>query len=88
MRQRFSDEQIVAILREGEGGSDSIRDVCRKHAITETTFYRWRRRFGAMSKPEVRRLRELERENERLKRMMAERDIELDIIKEFLAKNS
>ena len=88
MKQRFSDEQIVAILREGEGGADSIREVCRKHAITETTFYRWRRCFGAMSKPEVRRLRELERENERLKRMMAERDIELDIIKELLAKNS
>lgn len=62
MKRRFSDEQIVAILREGEGGADSIREVCRKHAITETTFYRWRRRFGAMSKPGVRRL-PLEREN-------------------------
>lgn len=85
-KSRFSDEQIVGILREAEKGQDSIGLVCRKHGVTDQTFYRWRRRFGAMAAPDVRRLRELEMENARLKRLMAERDLEIDAMKELLQK--
>jgi len=85
-KKRFSDEQIVAVLREGAAGGTTIGEVCRKHGISEPTFYVWRRRFGAMPESEVRRLRELEKENARLKRLLAERDVEIDVMKEFLQK--
>mgnify|MGYP003394168200 CR=1 FL=1 len=82
----YSDEQIVGILREAEKGGESIGAVCRRHGVTEQTFYRWRRRFGSMAPPDVKRLRELEIENGRLKRLMADRDLEIDAMKELLAK--
>ena len=85
-RIRFSEEQIVGILREGEKGEHNIGEVCRRHGIAETTFYRWRNRLGSMDVPDVKRLRELERENSRLKRLLAERDLEIDAAKELLSK--
>ena len=85
-KSRYSDEQIVGILREAEKGGESIGAVCRRHGVTEQTFYRWRRRFGSMAAPDVKRLRELEVENARLKRLMADRDLEIDAMKELLAK--
>ena len=85
-RKRFSEEQIIRILQQAGEGGQSIGDVCRAHGVSENTFYRWRRKFGGLSVPEARRLRELEKENSRLKRIVAERDLEIDAMKELLSK--
>ncbi len=83
---QFTDEQIVGILRQAEAGTKTVRDVCREHNVTEPTFYRWRQRFGGMEASEAAKTRDLERENARLKRLLAERDLEVDVLKEYLAK--
>lgn len=85
-QSQFSSEQIIAILQQADRGEKPIRDVCRLHGITETTFYRWRRKFADLSVPEAQRLKELERENARLKRLLAERDLEVDALREYLTK--
>ena len=85
-KKRFTEEQVVSILREGAAGGGTIGEVCRRHGISEPTFYAWRRRFGSMPESDVRRLRELEKENGRLKRLLAERDVEVDVMKELLQK--
>jgi len=85
-RSQFSTEQIIGILQQAESGGKPIRDVCRLHGITETTFYRWRRKYADLSVPEAQRLKELERENARLKRLLAERDLEVDALREYLTK--
>lgn len=86
MKKRFSDEQIIRILAEAEQGSDSIRDVCRRHNLTEQTFFRWRNKFGAMAVSEVRRLKELEMENARLKKIVAEQALAIDGLREIAGK--
>jgi len=86
-QKQFSDEQIVAVLQEAEKGQKPIAALCKEHGISENTFYRWRNRFGGMQVKEAQRLKELERENARLKRLLAERDLELDVVKEALSKN-
>lgn len=85
-KSQFTDEQIVAILQQAEKGDKPISEVCRANNIAENTFYRWRSRFGGMSVNEAARVRELEKENARLKRLLAERDLEVDIIRELLQK--
>lgn len=85
-KKRCLDEQIVAILREAETGCKTIEEICRQHKISVQTFYLWRRRFGSLQENEVKKLRDMEKENARLKRILAERDIELDVIREFLKK--
>jgi putative transposase len=87
-RKRFSEEQIVKILRDAETSEATIGDVCRKHGISEFTFYRWRRKFQGLSISEARRLREMEKENTRLKTIVANRDLELEAMKEWFRKNS
>ena len=82
----FTEEQIVQILREAETGDQSISSVCRAHGISENTFYKWRKKYGGVDVAAIKRLRELEQENARLKRILAERDLELDVMKEVLAK--
>lgn len=84
----FSEEQIVQILREAETGTTPIIDLCRNHGISETTFYKWRKKFGGADVSAIKRLRELEQENARLKRILAERDLEVDVLKEVLGKKS
>ena len=85
-QKRYNAEQIVRILQEAEKGGTTIGDVCRRYEISEASFYRWRRTYGDMKVPEVKRLRELEQENARLKRLVAERDLEIDAMKEVLGK--
>ena len=86
-QNQFTDEQIVAILHEAEKGDKPISAVCKEHNVSQNTFYRWRNKFGGMQTKEVQRLKELEKENARLKRLLAERDLEIDIVKEYLSKN-
>lgn len=83
---QFSPEQIIAILHQAERGEQTIQQICREHNITETSFYRWRKIYGGMTASDAQRLKELEKENNRLKRLLAERDLEIDALKQYLAK--
>lgn len=85
-RKRYSEEQIIRILHEAERGELIITDICRKYGVSEQSFYRWRNKYGGMEVSDARRLKELEGENSRLKRLLAERDIEIDAMKELLSK--
>ncbi len=71
MKMRFSDKQIISILREAVAGI-SAREICRRHAISDATFYTWRKRFGGMKVPAEKRLKSLEEENVRLKKLLVE----------------
>lgn len=84
---QFSNEQIVAILQEAIRGEKSIATLCTEKGISEATFYTWRQQFGGLNSKEVQRLRELEKENARLKKLLAERDLEIDCLKEVNSKN-
>ena len=85
-KKRFTEERIVSILREASVGVKTIGELCRAHGISQPTFYVWRRKFGSLQESDVKRLRELEKENGRLKRLLAERMVEIDIMKEFVKK--
>jgi putative transposase len=87
---QFSNEQIVAILQEATRGEKSIAVLCvlcKEKGISEATFYTWRQKFGGMNSREVQRLRELEKENACLKKLLSERDLEIDCLKEITSKN-
>ena len=79
-------EQIIKIIEQAEKGEQTIAAICREHGIAENTFYRWRKVYGGMSVSEAQRLKELEKENGRLKRLLAERVLENDLLKELLGK--
>jgi len=85
-KRRYTEEQIIGILREAERSDETVGELCRRHGISEQSFYRWRHKFGGMTVSEARRLRTLERENARLKKLLAERDLEIDAIKVVLSK--
>lgn len=84
-KRRFNENQIIGILNEAESGL-SVRDVCRKHNVTEQTFYRWRKKYGGLSVSEAKRLGELERENAELKKMIAEQALDIRMLKDVNAK--
>lgn len=84
--RQHTPEQIIKILEQATKGDQSISAVCREHGIAENTFYRWRKAYGGMSINETHRLKELEKENTRLKRLLAERMLENDLLKELLEK--
>lgn len=86
MKKRYNEEQIVGILKEGQSGG-KIEDLCRRHGISVATYFRWQTKYSGVGIPEVRRMRELELENGRLKRIVVERDLEIDAMREVLKKN-
>jgi putative transposase len=84
-KTRFTESQIIGILNEQEQGM-KVSDLCRKHGISDATFYNWKSKYGGMKVDELKRLRELEQENARLKRIVANQSLEIDIIKDVLSK--
>lgn len=86
MKKVYTDEQIVKIVRGAEVSGVTVKEYCREKGIHETTFYNWKKRFGTMEVEEVREYRSLQAENARLKRLLAERDLEIDAIKHVLKK--
>jgi putative transposase len=87
MRQsKLTDEQVVALLREAEKGEKPIAQLARENQVTEQTIYRWRRKFGGSTVSDVKRLKQLEKENGRLLRLLGQRDVEIDAMKELLRK--
>ncbi|TCS93719.1 putative transposase [Tepidimonas ignava] len=85
LKKRFTDEQIIGILREAEVGAISIKALCKskKHNVAEQTFFRWRNKFGGLDVPDARRLKDLASENARLKRLVAEQMLVIDGMKEI-----
>ena len=86
MKKRFTDAQIIGILREAAVGALSIKARCKQHNVTEQTFFRWRNKFGGLDVPDARRLKDLESENARLKRLVAEQMRVIDGMKEIVRK--
>jgi len=85
-RKRFTEEQIIGVLNESEAGAKTD-DICRRHGISSATFYSWRKKYGGMDASEAKRLRELEIENAKLKRIVADQMLDMSSMKELLAKN-
>ena len=85
-KSRFSDEQVIAILREQEAGRPTA-EVCRQHGVSGATFYKWKAKFGGMEVSEAKRLKVLEDENRKLKRLLAEQVMDNATLKEMLTKN-
>ena len=85
-KSRFSEEQIIGILKEAEAGL-SPSELCRKHGISDATFYNWRKKYGGLEVSEAKRLKTLEDENARLKKVLAEQMMDNATLKELLAKN-
>ena len=85
-KSRFSDEQVIAILREQEAGRPTA-EVCRKHGVSNATFYKWKAKFGGMEVSEAKRLKTLEDENRKLKKLLAEQVMDNATLKEMLTKN-
>ena len=83
-KTRFSEEQMVKILHEADQAP--VTEVAKKHGISDVTVYAWRKRFGKLESVDVKRLRHLEQENAKLKKLVAERDLEIELMKEVAAK--
>ena len=84
-KQRFSEEQIIGVLREQEAGAKAA-DLCRKHGISEATFYNWKAKYGGMEVSEAKRLKALEDENAKLKKLLAEQMLDVAALRELLGK--
>jgi putative transposase len=85
MKKRFSEEQIIGFLRQAEAGTP-VKELCRKHGFSDASFYLWRNKFGGMTVPDAKRLRALEAENTRLKKLLAESMLENEVVREVLRK--
>ena len=84
-KSRYTDSQIIAILKQAEAGT-SVPDLCREHGMSDATFYKWRARYGGMDASMMKRVKELEEENRRLKKMYAEEKLKAEIVSEALEK--
>jgi putative transposase len=85
MRKRHTEEHIIGVLKESEAGAKTA-DLCRKHGISEGTFYKWKNKFGGMDVSDAKRLRALEDENRRLKQLVADQALDIVVIKDLLKK--
>ncbi len=85
-RKRFTEKQIIGVLKESVAGAKTD-DICRRHGISSATFYSWRKKYGGMDVSDAKRLRELEAENAKLKRIVADQMLDMTSMKELLAKN-
>ncbi len=85
-RSRFSNEQIIGILKEHQAGLSAL-ELCRKYGISDATFYTWRKKYGGMEVSEARRLKSLEEENAKLKRLLADAMLDVSTLREMLGKN-
>ena len=85
-KPKLTDEQIVALLREAERGENTITEIAKKAGVSEQTFYRWRNKFSGNTVQDVRKLKQLEKDNARLLRLLGQRDVEIDAMKELLSK--
>ena len=86
-KSKFTEEQIVRILQEATSGSKTQAQLCRDHGISPNTFYIWKRKYAGLQRDDLRQMRELERENAQLKRLLAERDLEIDAVRALFRKN-
>lgn len=82
-RVRFTETQIIKVLKEAEGGRP-VKDVCRENAISDTTYYNWKAKYGGMEASDIKRLKKLEEENRRLKQMYAELNLEHKVLKDII----
>jgi len=85
-RSRFSEEQIIGILKEHQAGATAA-DLCRKHGVSDATFYKWRSKYGGMEVSDAKKLKVLEAENVKLKKLLAEQMMDVSTLKEMLGKN-
>ena len=85
MKKRYTDEQIIGFLKQAGAGTP-VKELCRKHGFSDASFYLWRRKFGGLDVPDARRLKDLESENARLKRLVAEQMLVIDGMKEIVRK--
>lgn len=85
MKKRFTEEQIIQILAEGQGGM-KVADLCRQHGISHPTYYHWKSKYSNMTVSEAKRLRALEEENSRLKRIVADQQLDIIALKDVLSK--
>ena len=85
-RTRFSEQQIIGILKEHQAGLSAL-ELCRKYGISDATFYTWRKKYGGMEVSEARRLKSLEEENAKLKRLLADAMLDVSTLREMLGKN-
>jgi len=85
-RSRFSDEQIIGILNEHQAGLGA-KELCRKHGVSDATFYKWRSKYGGMEVSDAKKLKALEAENAKLKKLLAEQMMDVSTLKEMLGKN-
>ena len=85
MKKRFTEEQIIGILKEAEAGM-KVAELCRKHGISDATYYNWKSKFGGMSVSEAQRLRALEAENSKLKRLLADAHLDIAALKDVVGR--